>query len=391
VFCFYRLLPCKNYNTGTPSDKMECVRRDARSSNPKCSRYLSGWVILCLLAALNPLWAQLPPVQKSYIFYAMDNSSVGPSRTVNPRIVQRMVDSLICAVALRPNVADAWRVFVTPKDIVGIKVAAGGRGVSGTNPEVVDAIAKGLISAGVPPKNIIVWDRNLDDLLAAGYRQNGELYQLQWIDPRNGYDSEAQVSAPVLGKLIWGDSQFGKKDGARFVDLLSGGDQLSSRSFYAKVLSQTVTKVINVPSLCDSFMTGINGGIVNMTISNLDNWRRFAKASEDGDSYLSEVYADPMVKDKVVLTILDGLILQYAGGPFPNPNFTTEYYSIFASRDVVAIDATAIRLIDELRLANKLPSVKPQSAWLQSAAELSLGQFSESRIQTVRVGLDGVR
>ena len=321
----------------------------------------------------------------------MDNGAVGPARSINPRGVQRMVDSLVCAVALRDNVAEAWRVLVSPQDVVGIKVAASGQGVSGTNPEVVNAIASGLIASGVPAKNIIVWDRNYDDLMAAGYRTDSSLYQLQWIDPRTGYDSESQVSAPILGKLIWGDSQFGKKDGARFADLLGSGDQLSSRSFYAKVLSKMVTKVINVPSLSDSFMTGINGGIVNMTLTNLDNWRRFAKASAEGDSYLSEVYADPVIHEKVVMTILDGLILQYAGGPFPNPNFTSENYTIFASRDVVAIDATAIRLIDELRLANKLPSVKEQTAWLQSAAELSLGQFSEARIQMIRVGLEGIR
>lgn len=337
------------------------------------------------------LRAQLPPVQKSYVFYAMDNTAVGPARVINPRPVQRMVDSLVCAVTLRETVADGWRTLVTSQDVVGIKVAASGKAVSGTNPEVVDAIAKGLIAAGVPPKNIIVWDRNLEDLLAAGYRQDGQLYQLQWIDPRNGYDPEAQVSAPVLGKLIWGDSQFGKQEGGRLVDRLTSGDQLSSRSFYAKILSKTVTKVINVPSLSDSFMTGINGGIINMTIANIDNWRRFAKASSGGDSYLSEVYADPMIKDKVVLTIMDGLILQYAGGPFPSPNFTAEYFTLFASKDVVAVDATAIRLIDELRVANKLPSVREQSAWLQSAADLSLGQFSDARIQMIRVGLEGVR
>lgn len=321
----------------------------------------------------------------------MDNTAIGPGRVVNPRLVQRMVDSLVCAVTLRATAAEGWKTLVTLQDVVGIKVAASGRSVSGTNPEVVDAIAKGLIAAGISPKNIIVWDRNREDLIAAGFREDSQLYQLQWIDPRNGYDAEAQVSAPVLGKLIWGDSQFGKKGEGRLVDRLTGGEQLSSRSFYAKVLSQTVTKIINVPSLSDSFMTGINGGIINMTITNIDNWRRFARASTGGDSYLSEVYADPMIKDKVVLTILDGLILQYAGGPAPSPNFTAEYFSLFASKDVVAIDATAIRLIDELRMANKLPSVRDQSAWLQSAAELSLGQFSDARIQMIRVGLEGVR
>ena len=65
--------------------------------------------------------------------------------------------------------------------------------------------------------------------------------------------------------------------------------------------------------LTDSYLTGINGGIVNMTLSNIDNWRRFAKAAAEGGSYIAEVYADPLIRDKVVLTFLDALILQYRG------------------------------------------------------------------------------
>ncbi len=346
--------------------------------------------IVIWLGVAGWMSAQESPV-KSTVYYAMDNASIGTGRTVNARVVKRMMDSLICNMTGKNSVGEAWKTFVTPADVVGIKVAASGRSVSGTNSEVVDAIAEGLVAAGVPSRNIIVWDRNMDDLLAAGFSKTGGPYRLVAIDPKNGYDSEAQVSAPVLGKLIWGDSQFGKSDGTRLVDVLSSGEQLSSRSFYAKVLTKEVTKVINVPSLADSFSTGINGGIVNMTLTNIDNWRRFAKASAEGDSYLAEVYADPMIKDKVVLTILDALFLQYAGGPFPNPNFSVNNFTLFASRDVVAIDATAARLIDELRAANKLPSVKSQVAWIDAAAQLGLGHFAEPRIDMVRVGVEGVR
>ena len=194
-----------------------------------------------------------------------------------------MVDSLVCGVTGTYSVAAAWRSLVSPKDKVGIKVSATGRSVSGTNPEVVDAIVDGLAEAGIPAKNIIVWDKSIDDLLAAGFKKDGARYVLQGIDPKNGYDQQSGVSAPVLGKLIWGDSRFGDRRGHRFVDLLSSGEQLSSQSFFAKVLTTDVTKVINVPSLSDSYLTGINGGIVNMTLPNMDNWRRFAKAAAEGE------------------------------------------------------------------------------------------------------------
>lgn len=327
----------------------------------------------------------------STVFYAMETKAVTEGRVIQPAVVRRMVDSLVCAVTKTATPAEAWRSLVSPADKVGIKVSAQGGSVSGTNPEVVQAIVAGLRAAGVPEKHIIVWDRNREDLLLAGFRPDTGDYELRWVDPVNGYDSQAVVSAPVLGKLIWGDRKFGDKTGMRFADLLSEGDQLSSQSFYAKVLSAEVTKVISVPSLTDSFLTGINGAFVNMTLSNLDNWRRFAKAAAAGDSHIAEIYADAVIRDKVVLTILDALILQYAGGPFPNPNFALDHFALFASRDPVAIDATAVRLIDEVRAANKLPLVRPMTAYIEAGHQLGLGEYAEPRIKMVRVGVEGIR
>lgn len=332
-----------------------------------------------------------PAVAKVKVFYAMDNNAIATGHRVSGSVTARMVDSLVCALTGKRSVGEAWRTMVTPTDVVGIKVAAQGRSVSGTNPQVVEAIAAGLREAGVPARNIIVWDRNLDDLLAAGYSKSGSNYTLGWVDPSTGYDPQAQVSAPILGKLIWGDRKFGDKAGMRFSDILSTGEQVSSASYYAKILSSQVTKVINVPSLTDSFLTGINGAITNMTLSNLDNWRRFAKSASEGDSYIAEIYADPIVKDKVVLTIMDALVLQYAGGPFPNPNFSSDNYTIFASRDPVAVDSIAVRLIDEARKASKLPSIKPMTNYLDAARQLGLGEDVEMRIDMIRVGVEFAR
>lgn len=321
----------------------------------------------------------------------MDGTSLGPARSVHLPTVRRMVDSLICSLTGKPRAADAWRTLVAPTDRVGIKVSASGRAVSGTNPEVALAIAEGLREAGVPAQNIIVWDRNLEDLLAAGYDRKSPFYRLESIDPKSGYDPQAQVSAPVIGKLIWGDSKFGDKKISRFSDMLTTSEQLSSTSYFSKILSSQVDKVINVPSLTDSFMTGVNGALASMTLPNLDNWRRFAKSTAEGDSYIAEIYADPLVRQKVVLTILDALVVQYAGGPFPDGNFAVDNFSLFASRDPVALDATAARLVDELRKASKLPSIRTMSSYIEAAEQLGLGQYSEPRIQMTRVGVEGIR
>jgi len=347
--------------------------------------------VLLVLSLLLVMGFPAAAQDRAKVYYAMDANAIGPARSVQARVVRRMVDSLVCGVTGTQSVAGAWRSLVSPADKVGIKVSAMGRSVSGTNPEVVDAIVDGLAEAGVPPRNIIIWDKSIEDLLATGFKKDGARYILEGIDPKTGYDQQFQVSAPVLGKLIWGDSKFGDRGGRRFADLLSSGEQLSSQSYFAKVLTTKVTKVINVPSLADSYLTGIHGGIVNMTLSNIDNWRRFAKSASAGDSYISEIYADPMIRDKVVLILLDALILQYAGGPFPDPNFSIQNCVIFASKDAVAIDATAARLIEEVRKANKMPSIKPMIAYLEAASQLGLGESAEGRIQMMRVGVEGIR
>jgi uncharacterized protein (DUF362 family) len=324
--------------------------------------------------------------EKAKVFYAMETSSLVQRRTPNPDVVRRMVDNLVCATTGKPNPAAAWASLVKASDRVGIKVAASGGAVSGTHPAVVKAIASGLLSAGVQPSNIIVWDRNLNDLLATGYSRNDPLYRLRWVDTATGYDKKSQVTAPVIGRLIYGDSAFGDRTGSRMEDILSGGEQLSSTSFYAKVLSQEVDKVINVPSLTDSFLTGVNGALANMTLPNLDNWRRFTRSPDFGDPYLAEIYADAMIHGKVVLTILDALVLQYAGGPFPNPGFLVDHYSIFMSKDPVAIDATAARLLNENRMPSRLPSLDKMTLWLQSASAIDLGKHREEDIDLIRIG-----
>lgn len=303
--------------------------------------------------------------------------------------VQYMADSLVMAVTKCSTVPQAWGSLIRPSDRIGIKVSASGRSVSGTHPAVVEAIARGLMALGVPRNHIIVWDRNLEDLIAAGYTLKSPYYVLRWIDPAEGYDTQNMVSSPVVGKLIWGDSRFGKRKEARLADLLSDGDQLSSQSFYAKILTREVDKIINVPSLADSYLTGIQGALVNMTLQNLDNWRRFTQGS--GASYIAEIYADEVIRPKVVLTVLDGLILQFAGGPYPNPNYTTVKNTLFASLDPVAIDVTAIRLIDAMRILNHLPKCRDMTGYVQSASQMGIGHAEEKDIILKQIGAGNVQ
>ncbi|HEX8679320.1 MAG TPA: DUF362 domain-containing protein, partial [Chthoniobacterales bacterium] len=209
-------------------------------------------------------------------------------------------------------------------------------------------------------------------------------YRLSAIEPRDGYDGTAVLTAPLLGKLVWGDLRYVPHLGAN--PLAAERENTSDESHFAKILTQQVTKVINVPVMSDSSAAGLAGCIYNMTVPNIDNWRRFTQYEYASGVGIAQVYADLTVAKKVVLHIMDGLIATYAGGPEAHPNFAVHEATLLASKDPVAIDVLALARLEELRARAKLPPIGDVAAHVRASAEMGLGQGVRNRIVVKDVG-----
>ena len=318
-----------------------------------------------------------PAAAKSLVAYALLPASV-EGGVIREGMVGRMVDAAVMKVAGKPDIASAWRSVVHPKDRVGIKVSTTGAPISSTHAAVVSAVAAGLVAAGVEAKNILIWDRVARTVELGGYNALARKYRVTSTEEAGGYDPKAKIVAAMIGKLIIGDLLFNEEK----------GDNMSSTSHLSSVLSE-VDKVIHVPALADSIYSGVQGALSGMVLDNLDNWRRLARTPHHGDPYLPELYADPRLGGKVVLTILDALRPQYAGGPFPGAEFSVNYGAIFASRDPVALDATGMRLLDDFRKEAKLDPLSEKTKWLESAEVLGVGRAADAKIELVRTGLEG--
>jgi len=340
--------------------------------------------LFCLpLLAAEPPATPPPPSPFSFIYSSEEAGSLNLFEE-NPVVTRRMVDRLVRAATGQTETAKAWRSLVAPTDRVGIKVAAAGGRYFASHHGIVAAILDGLEQAGIARNHVIIWDREASDLTAAGYTSDHG-YQVAFVPPGKGYDRTTQFSAPVLGKLIWGDALFAEKQGKLGKKILQS-DQLSSSSYLCNVLSKDITKVINVPVLSDEAGCGVAGAIYNMTVPNLDNWRRFTSTEGDGASGLLDIYSDDRVGGKVVLTIMDALIAQYAGGPRFNPNYAFPYHTIYASKDALALDSNAFRLIEGWRKEAKLPSIAGRAEWLQEGEQMGLGHYGENKIIIHPVG-----
>jgi len=295
-----------------------------------------------------------------------------------------MVNRLVLAATGQPDVARAWASLVSPSDRIGIKISAAGGELFTTHHDVVNAIVDGLVAAGHSRSSIVVWDRSLGGIKDAGYRPGVDGYQLRATAPRNGYDPKAILSAPLIGKLVWGDLDYRSYEGK--MPLLSDTENTSNISHFSKIISTEVTKIINVPVMSSSEMNGIAGCIYNVTIPNIDNWRRFAQGSRFGAESLAEIYNDPVISKKVAFNLMDGLVAQYAGGPRSQPNYAVHHATLYASKEPVALDAVVLRRLEQWRARASLPPIGSAADYVGFASELGLGNSAPNQIEVRNLG-----
>jgi uncharacterized protein (DUF362 family) len=337
-------------------------------------------VFFCAISAASTQ-PSLPNPTPSIVYTIRDSAAIRDYAT-DPRVVRAMVNRLVTAATGTADVAHAWASLVRPNDKVGIKICAAGGELFTTHHDVVNAIVDGLVAAGHSRESIIVWDRSLGGITEAGYHPQSDGYQVKAVAPREGYDAKAILTAPVMGNLVWGDFEY---KGSPKSPPLSDEQNTSNASHFARILVNEVTKVINVPVMSSSETNGVAGCVYNMTIPNIDNWRRFSQTVGFGADSLAQIYANPLIAKKVVFNLMDGLVAQYAGGPQSQPNWAVHHATLYASKDPVALDAVALRQLQEWRKRSSLPPIGHTADYIQVAAQLGLGNAAPNRIEVRNV------
>jgi uncharacterized protein (DUF362 family) len=354
---------------------------------------LSSSILVAAAQTSEPAGSSAPtaeatptPLPARSIVYRTGSSDAIYDYKVNAAEVRRMVDEVVTSVTGQPTVAAAWASLVRPSDIVGIKVCANGAPLFSTHPEVVETIIDGLRQAGVPPENIVVWDREAKLLKRAGFHFHKGGYRVMWNE--DNYDPETALSSPVTGRLIYGDLMFVGKPRLNLRTELNSDDKkkkfsmsnMSNESHLSLVLSKVVTKVINVPVLSDNVYCGLSGALYNMTVQNVDNWRRLIDERVRGDPDIAEMYADPRISEKVVLHVMDGLVALYAGAPFGDTNYAVQFGTIYASKDPVALDAVAAKQLDNWRVQAKMDPASKIAKYIQTASQYQIGNSDLTKI-----------
>jgi uncharacterized protein (DUF362 family) len=300
------------------------------------------------------LQAEKSPFKPVRVSLVRDPSSISDGE-VNTARVKTLLDRLIRVQYDVADPLDVFSEFFSPRDRVGIKVnCLSGRRMS-THPPLVDAIVNNLLRAGVPGKNILIWERLTEDLRQGGFtiRPPGEPIACAGCDVL-GYADELTVYRSI-------------------------------GSLFSRAVTDFCTAQINVPVLKDHGIVGVTLGMKNMfgAIHNPNKYHL-----ERGDPAVADLYSHPDIGGKIRMTILDALEAQCEGGPPYQPNWCEDFGGLLTSNDPVALDRVGWKIIEDLRSKRGQPSLKEaerEPTYIHTAAVLGLGtdQLNDIEIREV--------
>ncbi len=280
-----------------------------------------------------------------------------------PEIIQAMVDAGLTNLTGKPSPAAAWRSLVTPKDKVGLKVYSTPGAHSGTRPAVVAAVVQGLLASGVPPRQIILWDKQLVDLRLAGFFELAERFGVRVAASSGaGYDEKKFYDAPLLGQLVYGDLEFGRK-----------GEGIGRKSFVSKLVTRELTKIINITPLLNHNLAGVSGNLYGLAVGSVDNTLRFESDERRLPRAVPEIYALPVLGDRVVLNIVDALICQYEGGERGLLHYSATLNQLRFSTDPVALDVLSVQELEHWRGSQKPEATEKIMELYRNASLLEIG------------------
>ncbi len=260
-------------------------------------------------------------------------------------VVREMMERGMRALTGEATTLAAWRRFFEPKDVVGIKVNAGGRPYCVSSPAIVAEIARQLLAVGLRPEQIVVYERFFNQLAEADYAPHLPAGAVIHAAERGNRSSEQRDYDP----RTYVEAQFfGEED---------------TRSNMMRLVTERVTKIVNVPNMKDHGATGVTGCLKNVAYGSFSNVARtHARGVTHTLSAVGTLAAVEPLRSRTVLQVMDGLRAVWHGGPFaPTTRYLFYPRQILLGTDPVAIDRLLLDVIDDKRKAEGAISIWDRS------------------------------
>lgn len=329
--------------------------------------------------------SSLPGKYPGKVVHIHDEKSV-ENEVFNQDVINTMIASGMLALTGEKSLKKAWRQFVKPGEIIGLKLnPVAGRPLS-TSHEVVRVVINQLKDAGIKESNIVLFDRREFQLHETGFTP--EAYPGIKITGTERKDKEGSYYDKD-GKL-YGESMIDKDwvyranvemkyDEYTLPFMINEGEE----SYFSKIVTKEVDKIINIPILKNAG-ANVTLCLKNLAFGCISNTSRLH--ARLWNQTVAEVPAFPPIRDKVVLNIVDGIKGCYNGGPGANPQFFTFYKDILIGTDPVAVDRIGYDIVIKKRIEMGIQKVDTGSGivTLKMANEMGLGEFEMDKINLIK-------
>ncbi len=302
--------------------------------------------------------------------------AVNDRHVVNADAVKDMMRVGMCRLIGGGDVDSAWKRFFTRDDVVGIKVnpvgvASGGHVGVISSPAVLLETVRCLHEyAGVPKRNIIVFERYSREFRNAGYER---LMSERMMDGVRWYASAYEYDNEQL--MIDGQNSSGGRDPHVvgydpdvfcFMGFAAPEhdrhDDRRHRSHLSMIVTRMVNKIITIPNLKDHKSAGITIALKNLSHGMNNNVARShisgiyrigggTSGPNQCNTFIPTAINQRPLLEKATLHICDGLIGVYEGGPgsWNRTWGTWRRKSMFFGTDPVAMDHVGWNIIDTKR------------------------------------------
>ena len=249
----------------------------------------------------------------------------------------------------------AWRSLFSPRERIGIKLSCLPGIPLSSSRGLVEAIVDGLVSAGVPSHNIIIWERTGRELKEAGYRLSDKGLRVKGTDgfSDGGYSRNIEFAGQV---------------GTCF-----------------SVIMEQVDALINVPVLKDHDIAGLSAGMKNFygAIFNPNKYH-----GNRCSPYVADLSTHRFIRDKLRLVVVDATRMQLHNGPAFFSRYALDYGGMILGTDPVAVDAICWRILDAERVHAGLKPIALDGRrpdYIDVAREHGLGHAEEKWIERMDI------
>jgi uncharacterized protein (DUF362 family) len=326
---------------------------------------------------------------------AVERPGAVVQRKYQREAVRAMLNKGMMELTGAPSPQEAWRHLFQPGDVVGLKLNPVGRPFVMSAPEVVVEIVDGLKMAGVAAKDVVAYDRYRREFLQAGFDK--------WLPEgvRWTYASEEYAAHPFQLDMDGYDS-------SQYVEMplvfpgADPADPHSRRSYLSNFISKDVNKLLNLSVLKHHQSAGVTIALKNLSHGLVNNVSRShsSKTLNTCGTFIPNIVDHPVIRQKVVLNICDGILGAYHGGPGGKvEKYVWDHNTMYFATDPVALDKVGWKAIDAKRVEKGMLPIAPakpdkdstflnmQVEHIEIAGALGLGAFDDKKIDVRRFKL----